>query len=71
MPCRSCQSESIAKFDSEINIHLPGLDNLAEPAVLVFPRLVICMDCGFIEGRIDAVQRDQLRDGSHDASEAA
>jgi len=71
MPCRSCQSECVTTFDSEINIHLPGLNHLAEPAVLVFPRLMICMDCGFIEGKIDAAQLNELRDGPRDGREAA
>jgi hypothetical protein len=37
------------EFNAEINIHLPGLKNLDQPAVLVFPKLLICLDCGLVE----------------------
>jgi hypothetical protein len=28
-------------------IHFPGLKNLDKPAVMVFPQLAVCLDCGF------------------------
>jgi hypothetical protein len=31
-------------FPAEINIHFPGMENLAAPTVLVFPTLLICLD---------------------------
>lgn len=37
------------EFDAEINIHFPGLKNMDRPAVLVFPKLLVCPDCGFAE----------------------
>jgi hypothetical protein len=46
MPCNSCGSESLGKFTAEIAIHLPGLKNIAEPAVWVFPEIVVCLGCG-------------------------
>jgi len=49
MPCRSCGSNKHATFGAEINIHIPGMRNLDEPPVLVFPKLLICLDCGFAE----------------------
>ena len=49
MACRSCGSDNQTKFTSEINIHFPGLKNLDRPTVWVFPKLVVCLDCGFTE----------------------
>lgn len=49
MNCRSCTSENQRTFDSEINVHFPGLKNLDKPSVFAFPTLVVCMDCGFSE----------------------
>jgi hypothetical protein len=49
MTCRSCGAENQTKFSAEINIHFPGLKNLDKPAVLVFPELLLCLDCGFTE----------------------
>jgi hypothetical protein len=52
MICKSCSSENQRRFTSEINIHFPGLKNLDKPPVFVFPKLLVCMDCGFTEFNI-------------------
>jgi hypothetical protein len=49
MVCKSCRSGNQRKFNSEINVHLSGLKNLDKPPVFVFPRLSVCLDCGFAE----------------------
>jgi hypothetical protein len=49
MACRSCGSETQTEFGAEINIHFPGRKGLDKPAVLVFPKLVVCLDCGFTQ----------------------
>jgi hypothetical protein len=49
MTCKSCSSENQRKFTSEIAVHFPGLKNLDKTPVFVFPKLMVCMDCGFTE----------------------
>ena len=49
MRCRQCKSESCRSFTSEIAIHFPGLEGLRKPIVLLFPQLLVCLDCGFTE----------------------
>ena len=49
MSCRSCGSETQTEFASEISVHVLGLENVNEPTVMVFPRLLVCMNCGFTE----------------------
>ena len=46
MSCLSCTSGNQAEFTAEINIHFPGLKNLDKPSVFVFPKLLVCLDCG-------------------------
>jgi hypothetical protein len=46
MACKSCGSDSQSEFGAEINIHIP---KLRAPDVLVFPKVVICLRCGFTE----------------------
>lgn len=58
MTCKSCTSDNQQRFSSEINIHFPGLQNLDKPTVFVFPKVLVCMDCGFTEF---AVPETELR----------
>jgi len=64
MSCRLCQSESQHKFPSEINIHFPGRENLTKPTVWVFPKLVLCLDCGFTEFIVEEKELGLLKDGT-------
>lgn len=46
MSCLLCGSGNQAEFGGEILIHFKGLKNLAKPPVWVFPKLLVCLDCG-------------------------
>jgi hypothetical protein len=58
--CKSCQSYNQRNFNGEIAIHLPGLDGLDKPLVWVFPKLVVCLNCGFTEFSILGTELRQL-----------
>ena len=47
MSCRLCASGNYAEFGSEMLIHFRGPKNLDKPPVWVFPKLLVCLDCGF------------------------
>ena len=47
MVCRLCQAENVTEFAAEVNIHFPAKEGLGKPSVLVFPKLVVCLGCGF------------------------
>ena len=49
MFCRSCSSERVAEFATEMVIHLSGTENLGMPGVMMFPKVLVCLDCGFSE----------------------
>jgi hypothetical protein len=51
--CRHCNSDQTTHLAAEVNIHLAGLAGLSKPAVLVFPRLIICLQCGFVEFKLE------------------
>jgi hypothetical protein len=36
-------------FNGEIAIHFPGLKGLDKPIVWVFPKLAVCLECGFTQ----------------------
>jgi Zn ribbon nucleic-acid-binding protein len=60
MSCKSCQSQNQRNLNGEIAIHFPGLKGLDKPIMWVFPRLVVCLDCGFTEFAIPKTELRQL-----------
>jgi len=42
-----CASRNQTELAAEMNVHLPGLQKLDETGIFVFPKLLVCMDCGF------------------------
>ena len=70
MSCRSCQSENQRDFNGEVAIHFPGLKGLDKPIVWVFPKLLVCLNCGVAEFAIPDTELLVLRDET-DSSAAA
>jgi hypothetical protein len=58
MTCRVCISENQSRFATEIAIHLP---DLSTPHVFLFPRIVVCLDCGFTEFSIPETELPRLK----------
>ncbi len=70
MSCESCQSQHQDTLNGEIGIHFPGLKGLDKPIVWVFPKLLVCLNCGFTEFAIPETELRVLRAGT-DRSVAA
>jgi hypothetical protein len=47
VPCPSCLSSHQREFPAEVNIHLSGMKNIDNPGVLAYPKVLVCLDCGF------------------------
>jgi len=60
MACKSCQSVNQRRFFGELAIHYPGLGGLDKPIVWVFPKLVVCLDCGVTEFTIQKPELSRL-----------
>lgn len=63
-PCKSCQSLRQETFSGEVAIHFTGLAGLKKPIVWTFPKLVVCLDCGFTEFSIPERELRVLVDGT-------
>ena len=63
MACKLCRSENQPEFGAEINIHFPGRKCLDKPAVLAFPQLVVCLDCGFSQFTLPETELRLLGEG--------
>ena len=64
MVCRLCQAENVTEFGAEINIHFPAQEGLDEPPLLVFPKLVVCLGCGFTNFTLEATELRQVAEVS-------
>jgi hypothetical protein len=60
LPCNSCGSINQGKYPGEVDIHFPGLINAGKSPVLVFPELVVCLDCGKTEFMVPKAELDIL-----------
>jgi hypothetical protein len=58
MPCNSCGSMYLA----EVDIHFPRLRNDGECPALVFPKLLVCLDCSKTEFMVPKAELDILTD---------
>jgi hypothetical protein len=64
MLCRSCASENQTELGAEINIHFPGRKGLDKPAVMVFPKVVVCLDCGFTQFMLPRTELRAVQEGA-------
>jgi hypothetical protein len=44
--CTSCGSSNQTEFPAEVNIRSSGLKNSDKLGIFVFPKLLVCLDCG-------------------------
>src|SRR5215468_3315797 len=60
MSCKSCCSVNQSRFGGELGVHFVGMKNIDKPTVFLFPRLLVCLDCGFTEFVIPQAEREEL-----------
>jgi hypothetical protein len=65
MTCKGCNSEKVSVFNGETAIHFPGLEGLRKTIVWVFPKLVVCLHCGFTEFTVPERELQVLQKGSN------
>lgn len=46
MHCLLCDSSNQTEFTAEMMFHLGGPRKVDNPGVLVFPKILVCLDCG-------------------------
>jgi hypothetical protein len=47
MKCDACASDHLGGFSAEIHIHFRCRKNLDKPGVFLFPKVLVCLNCGF------------------------
>jgi len=64
MACKRCAFDNQSMFNGEIAVHFPGLKGLDKSIVWVFPKLAVCLECGFTEFTIPERELQVLKQGS-------
>ena len=64
MSCLLCGSKKQAEFSAEMLIHFIGFKNLGKPGVWLFPKLLVCLDCGFLQSTVPAPELSSLAVGT-------
>ena len=47
MACVLCGSSNEAEFPTEMAFHFSGVHALDKPGIFVYPKVMVCTDCGF------------------------
>ena len=63
MACYQCACENQQEFGSEVAIHFPGIEGLRKPMVWTFPRLRVCLECGYADFRVPERELETLVTG--------
>jgi hypothetical protein len=57
-------------LNGELAIRFPGIEGLDKPIVFVFPKLLVCLNCGFTEFAIPETELRRLAEAESDTSAA-
>jgi hypothetical protein len=68
MRCVGCQSDRLNEFPSEIALHFSGRENLDKSHVFLYPKVRVCLDCGFSGFAVAETQLQLLREGIKSSS---
>jgi hypothetical protein len=63
MSCTVCTSANQMEFPTEMAIHFSGKKNQDKPHVFAFPKLLVCLDCGFSRCTVPETELLVLREG--------
>jgi hypothetical protein len=69
--CKACASSELTELDAEICIHFPGLKGLNVEPFFVFPILILCLDCGFIQSTLSDKELKRVRQGKEKINKAS
>jgi hypothetical protein len=64
MSCTACASANQVEFPTEMAIHFPSRKNPGKPDVFAFPKVLLCLDCGFSEFTVPETELRALRQGT-------
>jgi hypothetical protein len=71
-PSPSCASSRKMEFRGEICLHFPGgLESLDKPLIRVFPKIVVCLDCGWAQSAVPEAELKLIQQNLGSGGKAA
>jgi hypothetical protein len=61
--CKACNSSKLIELTAEICLHFPGPSGLKTDPIFLFPKIVVCSDCGLMQANLSAGDLEQIRQG--------
>jgi hypothetical protein len=49
MSCPACRLDNQMEFSAEMLVHLGDIKSLDNSGVILFPKVLVCLNCGFSE----------------------
>ena len=60
--CGSCGSNNLTEFDTQLNLRRLPLNGLNKPILCAFPKIVLCLYCGFAQFQFSDAELQRLRE---------
>jgi len=67
MSCLLCASTNQTEFSTEMMVHFSGIRNWDNPGVMLFPKLLVCVSCGFSQFTVPKAELALLASDSPDS----
>lgn len=64
LTCGSCRSANTIELAAETCLHFPGLSGLNVEPIIVFPKTVICLECGAMQSNLAQSEIEQVREAT-------
>jgi hypothetical protein len=62
LSCGSCGSVSAIELASETCLHFPGLKGLNMEPIFIFPKTVVCLNCGSMQSSLAEREIEQVEE---------
>jgi hypothetical protein len=63
MSCPACALGKGLEFSAEMIVHTGGVKNLDNSGVMLFPKLLVCLDCGYAQFTAPEAELESLAAG--------
>jgi hypothetical protein len=64
LPCQVCASSNLIELVAETCVHFPGLKGLKVEPIFIYPKIVVCTECGFAQSYLSDRELEKVKEGA-------